>query len=50
LEHFLKLLRDTVHSVEIHKQYTWLQPDHRNGHVQVWAEKRDYTRSRPGQG
>ncbi|KAJ0166359.1 hypothetical protein CTA2_7591 [Colletotrichum tanaceti] len=50
LEHFLKLLRDTVHSVEIHRQYTWLQPDHRNSHAQVWAEKRDYTRPRPGQG
>ncbi|GKT52783.1 hypothetical protein ColTof4_13239 [Colletotrichum tofieldiae] len=49
LDRFLSILRDTVHSVEIHRQYTWLQPDHRNNYAQVWAEKRDYTRPRPGQ-
>ncbi|GJC86200.1 hypothetical protein ColLi_09038 [Colletotrichum liriopes] len=50
LDRFLSILRDTVHSVEIHRQYTWLQPDHRNNYAQLWAEKRDYTRPRPGQG
>ncbi|GKT47633.1 uncharacterized protein ColSpa_07814 [Colletotrichum spaethianum] len=50
LDRFLAVLRDTVHSAEIHKQYTWLQPDHCNNYSQVWAEKRDYTRPRPGQG
>ncbi|KZL86909.1 hypothetical protein CI238_09211 [Colletotrichum incanum] len=50
LDHFLAVLRDTVHSAEIHRQYTWLPPDHRSNYAQVWAEKRDYTRPRPGDG
>ncbi|KAK1987733.1 hypothetical protein LZ30DRAFT_756418 [Colletotrichum cereale] len=48
LDRFLAVLRDTTHSVEIHRNYTWLQPDHRNNYAQVWAEKRDYTCPRPG--
>ncbi|KAK2057864.1 hypothetical protein LY76DRAFT_656155 [Colletotrichum caudatum] len=50
LDRFLAVLRDTTHSAEIHRHYTWLQPDHRNNYAQVWAEKRDYTRPRPGHG
>ncbi|KAK1991877.1 hypothetical protein LX36DRAFT_753322 [Colletotrichum falcatum] len=50
LDRFLAILRDTTHSAEIHRHYTWLQPDHRNNYAQVWAEKRDYTRPRPGHG
>ncbi|KAK2013583.1 hypothetical protein LZ32DRAFT_583101 [Colletotrichum eremochloae] len=48
LDRFLAVVRDTTHSAEIHRHYTWLQPDHRNNYAQVWAEKRDYTRPRPG--